>query len=329
MAFATFLGGIAILLWLGFAGYVIYGLIQGTVKGKTKAISVSTVVVLLVLALLATTLSSSIVVVGAGEVGVVFNAFSGTKETPLYPGMHVVIPYVNEVYRYSTREQIYTMALASAEGEILGDDSLWSPTIEGLQIGIDSSTRYALDPRKVAYVHNNLRDTYVQVLIRPTIRSVVRHYVSQNSVTDVYGPKRREIQQAIEGDMRARFEDAGFLLLSFDIRNVNFTERYKQAIEQKQIAQQQAEQMQYTLQREEQESERKRVEAKGIKDAVVIKAGGEAEALRLVSEALEQNRDLLTYRYIEKLAPNISVMMVPSDNPFILDLGQVQEQVTP
>jgi len=328
MAFATFLEGVAILLWIALAGYIIYGLIQGTVRGKKKVISASRAIALLVLAILFTTLGNSIVIIDAGEVGVVFNVFTGTKETPLYPGMHVVIPYVNEVYRYSTREQIYTMSLSQAEGEIMGDDSLWSPTKEGLQVGIDSSTRYALDPRKAPYVHNAFRDTYVQVLIRPTIRSIVRHYVSQNTVTDVYGPKRREIQEAIERDMRARFEAEGFLLLSFDIRNVNFTEQYKQAIEQKQIAQQQAEQMQYVLQREQQEAERKRVEAKGIKDAAIIKAEGEAEALRLISQALKENPSLLTYRYIEKLAPNINVMMIPSSNPFILDLSQIQEQIT-
>ena len=329
MAFATLLGGVAILLWIAFAGYAVYGVVQGTIRGKQKAISLSTAVVLLVLAIVASALSSSIVVIDAGEVGVVFNSFSGTSETPLHPGMHVVIPYINEVYRYSIREQIYTMSLAVAEGPVVGDDSLWSPTIEGLQVGIDSSTRYALDPRTAPYVHNTFRDTYVPVLIRPAIRSVVRHYVSQNSVTDIYGPKRREIQQSIEENLRARFEAEGFLLLSFDIRNVNFTEQYRAAIEQKQIAQQQSEQMQYTLQREEQEADRRRVEAEGIKDAAIITAEGDAESLRLISDALEQNTDLLTYRYIEKLAPNISVMMVPSGNPFILDLGQVRNELTP
>ena len=329
MTFASFLGGFAILLWLAFAGYVIYGLVQSTVRNKPKAISVSTAAVLLALALVATTLSSSIIVVDAGEVGVVFNSFSGTLEAALDPGMHVVIPYINEVYRYSTREQIYTMSLSGTEGAVLGDDTLWSPTVEGLEVGIDSSTRYALDPRKAPLVHNSYRDTYVEVLIRPTIRSVVRHYVSQNSVTDMYGPRRRDIQQGIEEDMRARFEAEGFLLLSFDIRNVNFTEQYKQAIEQKQIAQQQAEQMQYVLEKEASEAERKRVEAKGAKDAVIIEAEGDAEALRLISKALEENPNLLTYRYIEKLAPNIKVMMVPSSSPFILDLGQLGEGLSP
>jgi len=326
------LKGLATLCWLGLVAYVVWVLVERS-RRRERKIRISVVVVILIGALLLSALSSSIVVVDAGEVGVVFNAFIGTKQAPLYPGMHLIIPYVETVYRYTTQEQVYTMTKAPGAAQIaygaMQDDSLWSPTREGLQVGIDSSTRYAIDPRQAPYVHNSFRNTYVEVLIRPTIRSVVRHYVSQNTVTDIYGPRRREVQVAIENDIRARFGGEGFLLLSFDIRNVNFTTDYAQSIEQKQIAQQQAEQMQYVLQREQQEAERKRVEAEGIKDAAITQAEGEAEALRLISDALAKNPDLLTYRYIEKLSPNIKVMILPSGAPFILNpeqlIGEVAE----
>jgi len=131
---------------------------------------------------------------------------------------------------------------------------------------------------------------------------------------------RAEIQAAVEEDLRKVFEEEGLTLLAFDIRNVNFTEEYARSIEEKQIAQQQAEQMQFVLQKEQQEAERKRVEAKGVKDAAVTRAEGEAESLRLVSKALAENPSLLTYRYIEKLAPNVQTILLPSQNPFILDL---------
>jgi regulator of protease activity HflC (stomatin/prohibitin superfamily) len=226
---------------------------------------------------------------------------------------------VETVYRYSTLEQVYTMSIMHGEGQIAGDDSLWSPTLEGLQVGIDSSTRYKVNPAQAPYIHNNLRD-YNNILVRPTIRSIVRLNVSRHTVTDVYGPKRAEIQANIEQALRQRFDSSGLLLLSFDIRNVNFTEEYARSIEQKQIAQQQAEQMQFVLEKQEKEAERMRVEAGGFKDAAVIRAEGEAEALKLVSEALSANPNLLTYRYIERIAPNLQVMMVPSNAPLILDM---------
>jgi regulator of protease activity HflC (stomatin/prohibitin superfamily) len=148
--------------------------------------------------------------------------------------------------------------------------------------------------------------------------------VSQNKVTDVYGAKRAAIQVEIEKMIRERFEKEGLLLLAFDIRNVNFTDDYATSIEQKQIAQQQAEQMQFTLQREEQEAQRKRIEAEGVKTSAILRAQGEAEALRLVNEQIGTNDNLLVYRYIEKLAPNISVMLLPSGSPFLVNLDQLK-----
>ncbi|MGQ9567612.1 MAG: SPFH domain-containing protein [Anaerolineae bacterium] len=322
MIIAAALSGLATLLWLVLVGYVVYVMVARARGRKSTRISLSVVLVLLVAASALSTLGAGVVVIDAGEVGVVFNPLvsGGIKETPLYPGLHFILPYVETVYRYSTLEQVYTMTKVPAEGEVAGDDSLWSPTSEGLQVGIDSSTRYKVNPAMAPYVHSNLRGDYRNIVVRPTIRSVVRLHVSQHRVTDIYGPMRREIQEAIEEDIRKVFEQEGLTLLSFDIRNVNFTEEYARSIEQKQIAQQQAEQMQYVLQKEQQEAERKRVEAEGIKQAAIIKAEGEAEALRLVSQALAENPHLLTYRYIEKIAPTVQTILLPSGTPFLLDL---------
>jgi prohibitin 2 len=322
------LGGFAIVLWIILGAYVVQGVVRSAQKplGHKKTVSIPTVALLLVLALVASTVGSSLVIIAPGEVGAVVSSFTGTQPEPLTPGMHFVAPYVNTVVRYSTREQVYTMTKLASEGQVKGDDSLWSPTSEGLQVGVDSSTRYAINPTKVKFVHDTYADGYNEILVRPAIRSIVRLYVSQNTVTDVYGPKRKEIQSAIEAALRTRFEEAGLVLLSFDIRNVNFTDDYAKAIELKQIAQQQAEQMQFVLQKEKQEADRKQVEAEGVKQAQIITAQGEAESLRLVSQALSANPDLLTYRYIDKIAPNISVMFLPSNSPFILDMNQLKGQ---
>jgi len=325
MIIASVLRLVSTLLWAVLFGYVIYTIYQRG-HGHASKISLTLSGVVLALAILSSTLSASVVVIDASEVGVVFNIFSGTQEEPLMPGLHIVIPYINDVYRYSTLEQVYTMTKTLGEGEVKGDDSLWSPTSEGLQVGVDSSTRYKIDPRKVAFVHNNFRHTYIQVLVRPSIRSIVRQHVSQHTVTEVYGSKRAEIQQEVTSDLRKRFAEGGLLLLSFDIRNVNFTKDYATSIEKKQIAQQDAERMQFVLQKERQEADRKKIEAEGVKQAAIARAQGEAEALRLINAQISQNANLLTYRYIEKLAPNVQVMMLPSNSPFILDMKSLLPQ---
>lgn len=326
MIIATILSGVASLIWLAFFGYVVF-VIVSRARGKETKISITVSAVILIIAVIVSALASSIIVIDAGEVGVVFNAFTGTQEHTLRSGMHIVLPYINEIYRYTTREQVYTMSEKVAEGQVEGDDSLWSPTKEGLQVGIDSSTRYAINPVEAYKVHERYRHTYEEVLIRPAIRSFVRLHVSQNTVTDVYGPRRKEIQTSIEDELRVRLEEAGFILLSFDIRNVNFTPEYETSIEKKQIAQQEAEQMQYVLQRQQSEAERIRIEAEGVKQAAITEAQGEAESLRLINEALAENPNLLLYRYVEKLTPGIRVMMVPSNAPFMLNLEDMMAGV--
>lgn len=317
MVIARMLGLFAVLFWIGLVVYVATVLTRRSRREDVK-FSIVLIVALIVLATLFSSTTAGLVVIDAGEVGVIFNSFTGTRPVSLDPGMHFVTPYVETVYRYSTLEQVYTMSKITSEGQVQGDDSLWSPTLEGLQVGIDSSTRYKINPTKASFLHNNLRD-YNNIVVRPAIRSIVRLHVSRHTVTDVYGPRRAEIQANIEQDMRTRFEPEGITLMSFDIRNVNFTEEYAKSIEAKQIAQQQAEQMQFVLDKETKEAQRKRVEASGIKDSAVIKAEGDAQALKLISEALSTNPNLIQYRYIEKLAPNIQVMLVPSNSPFLLD----------
>ena len=318
MAIASLFGGLASLMWIAVVGYIIFVVVQRT-RGKAIKLSVTTIAALVVVALLMSTLSAGVVVIDAREVGVVFNDFRGLRDTALTPGMHIVTPFVDHVYRYTTVQQAYTMSSTTEEGEVLGDDSLWSRTVDGQKVSIDATVFVEVDPLKAPYVHEKWQDRYLNDFVRPAVRGVTRTAISKYRVEEVYSLKRDELQLSIEEELGAMFGNEGLLLKGFVIRNVNFTEEYASSIEQKQIAEQEAERMKFVVDREEREADRKRAEAEGVKDAAIIQAEGEAEALRLISQALADNPDLLTYRYIEKLAPNISVLMLPSGSPFILD----------
>ena len=71
------------------------------------------------------------------------------------------------------------------------------------------------------------------------------------------------------------------------------------------------------------------VEAKAAAEARVLKATAEAKALRLVGEALNHREDLLTFRYIDKLSPNIRAMLLPSGTPLLLPLPQLGTETIP
>ena len=68
--------------------------------------------------------------------------------------------------------------------------------------------------------------------------------------------------------------------------------------------------------------------APNIMHMSIWQAEGEAAALKLVSTALQADPSLLTYRYVEKLSPNVQVIMLPNGAPFILDpKGFVQQPI--
>ena len=77
------------------------------------------------------------------------------------------------------------------------------------------------------------------------------------------------------------------------------------------------------------ESEAIVIKAKADADARLIQAEAERQALELIAEALSTNPDLLSYEYIQKLAPGIRVMLVPNDNPYLLPLPSLDGTTEP
>src|SRR5690606_33116330 len=104
------------------------------------------------------------------------------------------------------------------------------------------------------------------------------------------------------------------------IRNIAFSPEYVASIEQKQVAQQQAQEAEFRVEQRNQEAEQERALARGSADAARIRAEGEAAAMQLINEQLSQNPLLLQWRYIESLGGNIQLMVIPSNSPFLFDL---------
>ena len=187
------------------------------------------------------------------------------------------------------------------------DDSLWSPTQEGLQVGIDLTVWHHVDPDKVISIHQRIGPDYEEKIIRPAVRSVIRLVISEYAVMDVYSSKRALIQDEINRKIKTLVEKDGFVVDEVVLRDVRFTPEFAKAIEAKQIAQQSAEQMKYTLEKEQKEAERK-----------VIEAQGRANAIETINRALAQNPNYIKYLYVDKLSDKIQVIV--SDQNTIMDL---------
>ncbi len=270
------------------------GMIRSLILG---AVGIAVLIVLL----------SSFRVVEVGHGLVIFNTV--TKNFRLATqGFTWIVPLVSPTQDYDLRRIEYTMSKALGEGRKSNmDDSLWSPTQEGLQVGVDLTVWHHLDPQRVVQIHQKIGPDFEEKIIRPAVRSVIRLVISEYPVMDVYSAKRAKIQDEINEKIKALVEKDGFMIDEIVLRDVRFTDDFAKAIEAKQIAQQSAEQMKYVLEKEQREAERK-----------VIEATGRAKAIETVNEALRQNPNYIRYLYVDKLSDKISVIV--SDQNTIMDL---------
>jgi regulator of protease activity HflC (stomatin/prohibitin superfamily) len=231
------------------------------------------------------------------------------------------------------------MSIAPQEGAIQGDDSVEARTSDGQIVKVDASVIFSIDPERVVETHIKWQGQYVDNLIRTVSRGVIRDAVSQFGVEEVVTTQRFALLEAIEESLNRALDEGGFILHDFVLRNIAFSEEYADSVEQKQIAEQRAQEAAFVVQQREQEAEQARKVAQGQADAAVIQAEGRAEAriieaeaeqeaLLLIAEALRDNPDLITFEYIQKLSPGIQVMLVPNDNPFLLPLPSVDGSTT-
>ncbi|HBX68013.1 MAG TPA: hypothetical protein DEH25_01110, partial [Chloroflexi bacterium] len=215
-------------------------------------------------------------------------------------------------------------------------------TKDGQEVFIDSSVIFSVDPTKVVNLHITWQGRYEEEVVRPLARGIIRDAASQYGIEEIVSTKRVELEENITSELESKLAENDLLLTDFVLRDIHFSAEYAAAVEQKQIAEQQAQQAAFVVQSKKQEAEQARQTAQGQADAAVIasegqakaivikanadaearliQANAEAEALRLIAQALAENPDLLTYNYIEKLAPGIQVMLVPNDNPYLLPL---------
>lgn len=342
----TGFGFLGVLGWLLLAALLIYLAFVFTQRSQGRPVKFSVLVIagLLVGGIALNTLSAGLVSIPPQERGIVLNLFTGYRPPSLQPGVTFITPYIESVKRYNIGQQTYTMAKSAAEGQMPGDDSVTARTADGQEVFIDASVVYQINPDRLIDVFVRYsQDNWQDVLIRPQSRSIIYNRVAQYRVEEVYSTRREELRDNIEKDIRAALESNGFLLNSFLFRNVTFNEDYAKSVEEKQIAQQNAERARFLVESEKQEAERVRVEAQGRADAAVTAAKGaaesqvinakaEAEALALIAAQLKDNPNLLTYRYIEKLAPGVQTIFLPSNQPFLLDpksfIGPASSEVT-
>jgi regulator of protease activity HflC (stomatin/prohibitin superfamily) len=283
-------------------------------------------IALLLVALGINLLYLSILFIEPQEIGVVISLVSpdGYRDRPLRSGLRWIVPLAEQVVRYPVSWQTYTMGSATTEGSKPVDDSISARTSDGQEVSIDSSVIFQIDQEEVIRVHIEWQGRYIEDFVRPVVRGLVRTQVSQYTVDEVNSSKRLDLERDLDTQVRAAFKDKGLILDRFILRNIAFSPEYAAAVEQKQIALQNKIEADYraaeTKKLAEGEAEAARVKAQGDADATTTKAKAQSESLKLIADALSKDKNLLTYEYIQKLAPTIKTMLLPSNSPLMLPM---------
>jgi regulator of protease activity HflC (stomatin/prohibitin superfamily) len=332
---------LTIIAWALFAVFLVVIILRafqrGGVREAGKAVFTGWVIILLFLVLALTLMSASLVFIEPQQVGVVISLMNrdGYREQPMRSGLHWIVPLAERVEQYPIYWQTYTMSTEPFEGTKVGNDTIAARSSDGQAVYLDSSILFRIDPNEAIRVHIDFQDRYIDDYVRPIMRGVIRTEVSQFTVDEINSSKRKDLETNLEEILREEFSLKGFVLDKFLLRNIAFSEQYATAVEQKQVAEQERTQREYEAEQARQlaagQRDKSKIEAEGIAEAIrltgraeadviLLKAEAEAEALDLINQILSQNKDLMTFRYIDKLAPGIRVMLVPNDNPYLLPL---------
>ncbi|AWW00159.1 prohibitin family protein [Arcticibacterium luteifluviistationis] len=296
----------SLLLFLGLAAIIASFVVNTPTSPVQKLSGVIRIAGFVLLALGA--LSKAVIQIDPGQVGVQ-SLFGNVQERTLPSGLSVVNPLV-EVKEFDIKTQNYTMSGVNDAGNAGDDDAIKALSQDGLEVTIDLTVLYRIIPSSAPSIYRELGTSYRDLIVRPIARTRIRDLAANYEAVSLYSSKREEFQSKIFEAIDSDFTSRGLVLEQLLVRNITLPESVKKAIESKINAEQDAQKMEFVLQKEQQEAERKRVEARGIADYQEIIAS------TLTSKQL-QYESILAQKELS-LSPNAKVVIMGSGKGNIL-----------
>ena len=207
---------------------------------------------LALLGLFLTPLLSCFRTIDSGRAGVVWKLFGGTQPGVLGEGVHVIAPW-DRLTRYDARTQDQK-------------EDLHILTLNGLSVRLEASIRYRPLREELPRLHAEIGPAYFEVIVAPVVRSEARKVGGRYVPEEIYSTRREVVEREIFEETKRAIEGKHIDLEAILIRDVDLPENIKRAISEKLEEEQKALKMEFTLNRERQEAERKRIEAVGIAD---------------------------------------------------------------
>ena len=263
--------------------------------GLLRLIGIGIAVLLLVILLF-----SSVTRVGTGHVGVLTLFGRVTGET-LGEGIHLINPL-------KTNNELSIQTQTKKEEANV-------PSSEGLMISLDTSLIYHLNPDRAAEVFQKIGADYENLVIEPMLRAAIREATASHTANALYTGEREMVAKQIYDQVSQQLNQRGLTVENVLLRDIQLPATLKAAIEAKQQAEQESLAMNFRLQKETQEAQRKRIEAAGVRDFQQIVAQGITPSL-LEWKGIEATENLAK-------SPNSKVVVIGNNkNGLPLILGQ-------
>jgi regulator of protease activity HflC (stomatin/prohibitin superfamily) len=257
---------------------------------------------ILVFALLTLALLQSCTIIRQGEVGVK-RSFGKIKQEPLMEGARGFNPFTTTIIKLPTRTMNMEVRLPL-------------PSKEGLTVQSDVSILYRMEGSYAPQIVEKLGKNYEQVVILPVFRSAVADISSQYFAKDMHTGQRSGIEKSIKDLMMSQLKDRGFVIEAVLLKSIVLPAGLTKAIEDKLEAEQDAQRMQFVLDKERQEANRRTIEAAGIRDSQKIIAEG-LTPLLIRFKAIEAFNKLST-------SPNAKVIITNGDQPLMLNADKME-----
>jgi len=246
-------------------------------------------------------LFSSVTKVGTGHVGVLTLFGKVQQGETLGEGIHLINPL-----KTNNEMSVQTQTLK---------ESASVPSSEGLMMSLDTSLIYHLNPDRAAEVFQRIGADYENVVVEPTLRSAIRESTASHTANALYTGEREMVAKQILDQITMELNKRGITVENVLLRDIQLPATLKASIEAKQQAEQEALAMNFRLQKETQEAQRKRIEAAGVRDFQQIVAQGITPSL-LEWKGIEATENLAK-------SPNSKVVVIGNNkNGLPLILGQ-------
>ena len=277
-----------------------------------RALTLGKIIVVLVLALVL--VPNMTTYINPGHVGIVIHRVGGGVDPkPLGPGLHMRNPLMTGIEEYPTYMQTLVLTGSGREGR--GNDEINVNSREGQPLSLDVSMSFELDPSRVPTLYQTFRtdiETIQHGYVKQAIRQALQEVVGQEEIANIIGPRKAEVVSKTQALLTQRLAQYGIVVKQFTINELRAPDTVIQAINQKNVMQQQALTAQNELQKNQFQAQGDSIKAAGRAKAILAEAQAQAEANRQLAQSITPT--LVQYEMAKRWngqMPQVSSSAVP------------------